>query len=184
MQELNLNKQKLDSGVNYFYVYQPSHPLANLSGKVYVHRYMISIQIGRWVTSEEVVHHKDGNRHNNSADNLEIMTRTDHASHHHKPCDRHEGVCSQCGAVVLFDSKRLTRSVSGNMFCSSACCRLFSRKFNVSAEELERLVWEFPTTHIAKMFGVSGKAVEKRCKTFGILKPPRGYWAKEAVQKI
>jgi len=28
------------------------------------------------------------------------------------------------------------------------------------------------------MFGVSSKAIEKRCKLFGVDKPPRGYWAK------
>lgn len=41
------------------------------------------------------------------------------------------------------------------------------------------MIWEKPTTHIAKDFGVSGKAIEKWCKTYGISKPPRGYWNKQ-----
>lgn len=47
-------------------------------------------------------------------------------------------------------------------------------------EELEKLVWEKPTVQIAQDFGVSDKAVEKWCKTYGIEKPPRGYWVKKA----
>jgi len=47
-----------------------------------------------------------------------------------------------------------------------------------SREELQKLLWEVPTTSIAKQFGVSDKAVEKWSKLYGLNKPPRGYWAK------
>ena len=45
-------------------------------------------------------------------------------------------------------------------------------------EDLEKLLWEKPTIHIAKEFGVSDKLVEKWSKIYGISKPPRGYWKK------
>jgi len=45
-------------------------------------------------------------------------------------------------------------------------------------DELKKLVWEMPTTKVAELFGVSDVAVGKRCKKYGIKKPPRGYWAK------
>jgi hypothetical protein len=48
-----------------------------------------------------------------------------------------------------------------------------------SKEELQKLVWEKPTTQIAKDFGLSDKAIEKWCKAYGIEKPPRGYWVKK-----
>lgn len=48
-------------------------------------------------------------------------------------------------------------------------------------EDLEKLIWKIPTVKIAKMLGVSDKAVEKKCKKFNINKPPRGYWAKNGV---
>ncbi len=48
-----------------------------------------------------------------------------------------------------------------------------------SQEALAKMIWEKPTTHIAKDFGVSGKAIEKWCKSYGIPKPPRGYWNKQ-----
>ena len=47
-----------------------------------------------------------------------------------------------------------------------------------SAEVLEKLVWEKPTSQIAKDLGVSDKAIEKHCKKLALKKPPRGYWAK------
>ena len=48
-----------------------------------------------------------------------------------------------------------------------------------SKEELEKILWEKPTTYIAKDLGVSDKAVEKHVKKLGLTKPPRGYWAKQ-----
>jgi hypothetical protein len=47
-----------------------------------------------------------------------------------------------------------------------------------SAEALQKLIWEKPTSQVAKDLGVSDKAVEKHCKKLGLKKPPRGYWAK------
>lgn len=59
--------------------------------------------------------------------------------------------------------------------------RINSRKVErPSKEDLQRLVWEKPTTHIARDFGVSDKAVEKWCKAYDIEKPTRGYWAKQS----
>ena len=69
----------------------------------------------------------------------------------------------------------------GYMYCynpSHHCATKSTRKFEVSKETLGKLLWEYPTTHISKMFGVSDKAIEKRAKKFGLSKPPRGYWAK------
>jgi len=51
-------------------------------------------------------------------------------------------------------------------------------------EELKKLLWEVPTQKLAERYGVSDKAVEKWAKSYGIDKPPRGYWAKKAAEKI
>ncbi|PMB18321.1 hypothetical protein CEN47_24595 [Fischerella thermalis CCMEE 5319] len=63
--------------------------------------------------------------------------------------------------------------------------RIHTRKVErPSKAELQKLVWEKPTTQIAKDFGVSDKAVEKWCKVYGVEKPPRGYWVKKIYEKI
>lgn len=47
-----------------------------------------------------------------------------------------------------------------------------------SLQELRELVWAQPVEKLAAALGVSGVAVNKRCKRLGIRTPPRGYWAK------
>ena len=44
-----------------------------------VHRLIASIILGRPLDTNEQVHHKDGNGLNNSLDNLEIMSASDHS---------------------------------------------------------------------------------------------------------
>jgi len=51
-------------------------------------------------------------------------------------------------------------------------------------EELSKLVYELPTSRLAQQLGVSDRAIGKRCKSLGITKPNRGYWAKKIVNKI
>lgn len=52
-------------------------------------------------------------------------------------------------------------------------------KFQISKEELEELLKTTPKETIGKMFGVSGKAIAKRCIALGInTGDMRGYWMK------
>lgn len=48
---------------------------------------------------------------------------------------------------------------------------------------LEKLLWAMPAEEVARMLGISGPALVKRCKRDGISKPPRGYWAKRRAEE-
>ena len=58
-----------------------------LKGRGYIrmHRLVMEKHLGRELTRDEVVHHKDGNRRNNALENLELMTKKEHDAHHSGP---------------------------------------------------------------------------------------------------
>tara|TARA_Y100000310_G_scaffold338573_2_gene428579 strand:- start:94 stop:888 length:795 start_codon:yes stop_codon:yes gene_type:complete len=74
---------KINDG--YVAIWNPDHPMSNKSGYVREHRLVMSEHLGRNLRSDEIVHHKDGNRQNNKIDNLEIVNNRDHIKKHLKP---------------------------------------------------------------------------------------------------
>ena len=57
----------------YVLLYCPDHPAATAAGYVREHRLVAEHALGRYLRAEEVVHHRDDNPANNSADNLEVF---------------------------------------------------------------------------------------------------------------
>ena len=51
-------------------------------GEVLEHRQVAEQHLGRALMPGEIVHHRDGNRANNSAENLEVTTQAEHVHHH------------------------------------------------------------------------------------------------------
>lgn len=66
----------------YVRVLAPEHPMALGSGYVLEHVLVACKMIGRTLRKNEVVHHKDENRQNNSPENLQVMTRGAHVRLH------------------------------------------------------------------------------------------------------
>ncbi len=162
--------QKEDKSLGYMYIYSPAHPCANKSGKAYVHHVVVFEATGLTPKNYGHVHHIDGNKKNNSLENLMTVSASDHRRLHAiKPLN--EVKCGNCQSY--FKTKEDNR-----LFCSYDCARKSKRIFDVCKSELEKLVWSKPTIEVAKIFGVSDVAVAKRCKLLGIKKPSRGYWAK------
>jgi hypothetical protein len=160
----------------YLIVYIPDHPFASDS-TVYLHRLVMELHLGRYLAKSEHVHHIDGNTLNNEISNLMIMSNSEHSKlHYHHihnttPIVLEDIKCPQCHKIFKPTSSK-------TMYCSSKCKYVASRKFNPTREELEELVWKMPLTKIGELFGVTGKAIAKRCKKLGIEKPKQGYWIK------
>ena len=58
------------------------HPKGNSSHYIFRSRYIIEQEIGRYLESWEEVHHKDEVVTNDSRDNLEVLTTSQHVLHH------------------------------------------------------------------------------------------------------
>lgn len=52
------------------------------NNQIKLHRYIMQVHLGRSLRSDEIVHHKDGNKLNNALENLEITTISEHNRKH------------------------------------------------------------------------------------------------------
>lgn len=64
------------------YIHRPDHPSANKQGYVMEHRLVMEEHIRRYLTIDEVVHHKNEDKLDNRIENLELMTVEEHRSYH------------------------------------------------------------------------------------------------------
>jgi len=119
---------RFTSSDGYIYILMPEHPNALRKGYVgYVaeHRLVMSNSIGRPLRRDEIVHHKNEIKSDNSLDNLEIMDRATHAKEH--TCGENNGnwkggrpklVCHTCdNSFTPADRK----NDYGAIYCSRQC---------------------------------------------------------------
>ncbi len=61
-----------------------AHPMANGAGYCYEHRLVMADSLSRNLSSEEVVHHIDSDKHNNAIENLMLFSNeSDHEKYHY-----------------------------------------------------------------------------------------------------
>ncbi len=69
-----------------FSINQWGYKMININGhKVYEHRYVMEQYLGRKLKHGEEIHHIDGNKLNNSIDNLQLLTTAEHRKLHVDP---------------------------------------------------------------------------------------------------
>ena len=96
-------------------------------------RYLMEQHLGRKLTNEEEVHHKDHNKMNDVIKNLEVKNKTTHRREHNiKPIIIEH--CYICGSNIIVDSRKRAnhyRSKNKNpdkWFCSKHCSGIFGQK--------------------------------------------------------
>jgi uncharacterized C2H2 Zn-finger protein len=147
--------EKVISKGDYKYALVPGHPRATKNGYVLEHRVVLENHLGRLLSPDEVVHHKDGNKKDNRVENLEALGG-DHVRIHHHERGRKMVVlkCPECGEI--FERRKgQTFLQKGTAYtCCSARCRgklshniqLYGRTAELERAISENLVREY-TAH-------------------------------------
>ena len=156
--------------MEYKELYLPNHHRAKANGCVDEHIILAEKKIGRPLKKDEVVHHIDENKLNNSLDNLMVFTSNSAHITYHKNgrlIELGDGTydciglpdkyCCQCGIKL--------KTKQGNI-CQK-CNHINQRKVTwPSPEELKQDIIELKTNiAISKKYGVSDKTVSKWRKT-------------------
>ena len=151
-------KIKIDRFLGYTYFIDRDHPLSSKDvGKVYYHRNVKSLDIGRWVREDEIIHHIDGNKKNNSAENLKILDRSSHNKLHKGEAEVKN--CLSCGHETI-----------NKKYCSRLCCEMSRRIVNRPTKEtLEQELKVMSWVSIGKKYGVSDNAIRKWARRYKII---------------
>jgi hypothetical protein len=164
----------------YKVLYVPDHfnvmDSDNWKGYAYEHRYVIETELGRALNEDEVVHHLDCDRLNNSIDNLIILSCSHHRKLHvwldkfiangmtHPVLERR--YCTECNTILQKD-QLFTCSIK----CSSS--RRSKIVTNVSPrpnkDELISDIKNLSWVAIGKKYKVSDNAVRKWARKYGII---------------
>ena len=163
---------KVDKTLGYAYFIDKEHPLASKSvGRVYYHRHISSIAKGAWITSNQVVHHKDHDKLNNSPANLDVMSEEEHGALHQAEAGSlgwTSNICPKCGSTY----KVYVSQQSKRVHCSEDCARAASIVWGISKDELQVLIWNTSYVNIAKSNPISDVGAKKRAQSLGCLLPP------------
>lgn len=90
-------------------------------------KYLMEQHLNRELEHDEIVHHIDGDFTNNAFENLEVLTRTNHAIHHgkdniakylHYVC----GICNEAFSIEASKVKHNQNTLNrAGPFCSKKC---------------------------------------------------------------
>jgi hypothetical protein len=171
----------------YRVIYKPMHNKAmkskNWNGFVYEHIYVAEKYSGRKISSNEVVHHLDGDRFNNRSENLLIIDKGQHVKLHNWLSSGASGIerlrkngedslkakfkypqfCVNCG---------LTLQGKQTKYCSESCVNVGSRKVErPNIDMLKKDLNSMSLLSIGKKYGVSDNTIRKWMKRYNLNKP-------------
>lgn len=102
---------------------EPIHPKANTKGLYPLHRVLLENKIGRLLNINEIAHHINGNKSDNSDENIELKDRSEHSKLHMPVGIRIECCCSECGNKIykVRSQVRHNKKRGSKHFCNRKC---------------------------------------------------------------
>lgn len=165
----------------YVDLFMPEHHRSRSSGNVHEHIVRLEEYLRRPLTKDEVVHHEDGNRSNNTKGNLYVFKdQANHARYHATGLKHFNGVNWESEPVKGSKSNPHIRNcknckedffttLDNGKYCSLDCSHKASRKCErPNKEELEDLLKNKSFVEVGRIFGVSDNSVRKWCLGFGL----------------
>lgn len=172
----------------YLCTFSPNHPRATKEGYVYTHVLVAEKMLGRFLTAEECVHHKDGEKYNNTEDNLMVFkTINDHSAFHKGveavkdgdvwwcPNKKHTVICPICGET------------KGKYAKTCPSCKKIMRMRQTIDERIRKVkqtntlltddhfrtqlkndIRKCSFTNVGKIYGVTDNCVRKWCDKYNL----------------
>lgn len=112
------------------------------------HRLVVEQALGRPLRSDEVVHHRDGNKRNNALSNLEVMSQSEHMRIHLPEMRRavkNPARGSRSGNAKLDESAVLAIRLGGGFGAST---KALAAAWGVSTSTIQRILSKELWTHV------------------------------------
>ena len=120
-------------------------------------RYLMEQHLGRVLSRDEEVHHRNGDHSDNRMENLVAVSAAEHRALH-KRGPRESRPCENCNDATT--NKR---------FCSPQCRSFAARKVQrPSREELGEAIASIPYVRIGAKYGVSDNTIRKWAKQYDL----------------
>ena len=164
----------------YVEIVMPEHPNARRNGTIFEHRLMAEKKLGRMLTTEECVHHIDGNRCNNALDNLIVFkTSSDHTAFHRGVQMVQDGDVWYCPDKGYIRTETCPVCCTNNKDKQADMCiecwnhlkNTFIKDTNIkrpSREVLKNKIRTSSFLQLGKEYNVSDNTVRKWCKFYGL----------------
>ena len=137
---------------DYNYALVPDHPNSTDKNYVLEHRVIMENEIGRILDTFEIVHHVNGDKKDNRIENLQVMSRAEHARMHGLERGRKWVTlrCPECGNVFDKPHNKTFLAKGGNAtFCSRSCSGKFYYS-DRSTHEMEKAISENVVTEYVR----------------------------------
>lgn len=158
------------------------------NGYIFEHRDVAEKMLGRPIRKDEVVHHLDFDRRNNTPENLLVLPESQHSKLHgwlssiaFSPKHKYGNKTKEEILAKTNRCRYCSRPISLLLasFCNNKCSLRYGGKFFVSGKtkpdkkELVRLLKKYSWSKIGRRYGVSDNAIRILARTLGI--NPKNY---------